>query len=100
MARLSFANGTTAEADIVIAADGIHSELRPYVFPPSKPVPAGSVAYRGLVPHERVPDWPTDRWQMWLGKGKHFLAFPVRAGKLINYFGFLATDPEMKETLF
>ena len=65
-----------AEADVVIAADGIHSELRPYVFHPSQPVFSGSVAYRGLVPHERVPHWPTDRWQMWLGKGKHFLAFP------------------------
>src|SRR5438067_8049497 len=30
-ARLSFSNGAVAEADIVIAADGIHSELRPYV---------------------------------------------------------------------
>jgi salicylate hydroxylase len=98
MARVSFANGATAEADIVIAADGIHSELRPYVFPPSTPVPAGSVAYRGLVPHERVPDWPTDRWQMWLGKGKHFLAFPVRAGRLINYAGFVPSDEAMKES--
>src|SRR5258708_37572244 len=25
---------------------------------------------------------------MWLGKGRHFLAFPVRAGKLINYVFF------------
>jgi salicylate hydroxylase len=97
-ARLAFANGATAEADIVIAADGIHSELRPYVFPPSAPVRAGSVAYRGLVPHERVPHWPVDRWQMWLGKGKHFLAFPVRAGRLINYVGFVPTDEEMKES--
>jgi salicylate hydroxylase len=98
MARISFDNGATAETDIVIAADGIHSELRRYVFPPSWPVFAGSVAYRGLVPHERVPDWPTDRWQMWLGKGRHFLAFPVRAGKLINYVGFVPTDEEMKES--
>jgi len=98
MARVSFANGATVEADMVIAADGIHSELRRYVFPPSTPVPAGSVAYRGLVPHERVPDWPTDRWQMWLGKGKHFLAFPVRAGKLINYVGFVPSDEAMKES--
>jgi salicylate hydroxylase len=98
MARVSFANGATAEADIVIAADGIHSELRRYVFASSRPVFSGSVAYRGLVPHERVPDWPTDRWQMWLGKGRHFLAFPVRAGKLINYVGFVPTDEEMKES--
>jgi len=96
--RLSFANGASTEADIVIAADGIHSELRPYVFASSQPVFSGSVAYRGLVSRERVPDWPADRWQMWLGKGRHFLAFPVRAGKLINYVGFVPTDEEMKES--
>jgi salicylate hydroxylase len=98
MARLSFANGASTEADIVIAADGIHSELRAYVFASSQPVFSGSVAYRGLVSRDRVPDWPADRWQMWLGKGRHFLAFPVRAGKLINYVGFVPTDEEMKES--
>jgi salicylate hydroxylase len=97
-ARVSFANGASVEADIVIAADGIHSELRPFVFASSQPTFSGSVAYRGLVPHERVPDWPTDRWQMWLGKGRHFLVFPVRAGRLLNYVGFVPTDEEMKES--
>jgi len=97
-ARVSFANGNVADADVVIGADGIHSELRPFVFPPSNPVFHGSVAYRGIVAHERVPHWPTDRWLMWLGKGKHFLAFPVRAGKLINYVGFVPADREMKES--
>ena len=98
MARVSFANGASVEADAVIAADGIHSELRPYVFPPSQAVFSGSVAYRGLVPLERIPRWPTDRWQMWLGQGKHFLAFPVRAGELVNYVGFVPADEEMKES--
>ena len=97
-ARVSFDGGGGVEADIVIAADGIHSELRPHVYPPSQPVFHGSVAYRGLVPHERLPDWPTDRWQMWLGQGRHFLTFPVRAGKLINYVGFVPTDEVMKES--
>jgi salicylate hydroxylase len=98
MGRIAFADGASAEAEIVIAADGIHSELRRYIFASSPPVFSGSVAYRGLVPHERVPHWPTDRWQMWLGQGRHFLAFPVRAGKLINYVGFVPTDEEMKES--
>jgi salicylate hydroxylase len=97
-ARVKFANGASVEADVVIAADGIHSELRPHVFPPSQPVFHGSVAYRGLVPHARLPDWPTDRWQMWLGPGRHFLTFPLRAGKLINYVGFVPTDEQMKES--
>jgi salicylate hydroxylase len=97
-ARVTFANGASAEGDIVIGADGIHSELRPYVFPPSTPVFSNTSAYRGTVPHERVPDWPVDRWQMWLGKGKHFLVFPLRAGKLINFVGFVPADREMKES--
>jgi salicylate hydroxylase len=97
-ARVTFSNGDVVEGDIVIAADGIHSELRPFVFPPSAPVFHGSVAYRGVLPHDLVPDWPTDRWQMWLGKSKHFLVFPVRAGALINYVGFVPADEEMKES--
>jgi len=98
IARVRFANGVVAEADIVVGADGIHSKLRPYVFPPSQPVFHGSVAYRGTVPHARAPDWPNERWQMWLGKGKHFLVFPLRAGKIINYVGFVPADEEMKES--
>ena len=97
-ARVSFANGATAEADVVIAADGIHSELRPFVFPPSNPVFSHTVAYRGLVAHERVPHWPINSWLMWLGKGRHFLVFPVRADQLINYVGFVPADEQMNES--
>jgi salicylate hydroxylase len=97
-ARVSFANGAVVEADLVVGADGIHSDLRPYVFPPSRPVFSGSVAYRGIVAHESIPHWPTNAWLMWLGKSKHFLTFPVRAGNLINYVGFVPADKEMKES--
>lgn len=96
--RISFENGTSAEADLVIGADGIHSDIRRYVIPPSRPVFSGSVAYRGLVSRERVPEWPTGRWEMWLGPSKHFLVFPVRAGQLLNYVGFVPADQEMKES--
>ena len=97
-ARVSFSNGATVAADIVVAADGIHSELQPYVFPPSKPVFHGTISYRGLVSRERLPDWPMDRWQMWAGPSKHFLVFPVRHGEMVNYVGFVPTDEEMKES--
>src|SRR5262249_16085503 len=83
-ARVSFASGTTVDADLVVGADGIHSELRPYVSPPTDPVFSGSVAYRGVVPHGLIPHWPTNAWQMWLGKGKHLLTVPVRSGQLVN----------------
>src|SRR6478752_1544846 len=98
VARVSFENATTTEGDIVIAADGIHSELRHFAAPPSRPVFHGSVAYRGVLAHHLIPHWPTDRWLMWLGKARHFLTFPVRGGELINYVGFVPADAEMKES--
>jgi salicylate hydroxylase len=55
VALVSFANGATAEGDVVIGADGIHSELRQFVFPPSRPVFHGTVAYRGVVDRSARP---------------------------------------------
>ena len=98
VARVRFANGALAEADAVVGADGIHSEMRPFVFPPSKPVFHGTISYRGLVARERLPGWPMDRWQMWAGPSKHFLVFPVRGGAMVNYVGFVPADQEMKES--
>ena len=97
-ARVKFANGNSIDADVVVGADGIHSEMRPHVFPPSTPVFHGTISYRGLVSKERLPDWPMDRWQMWAGPKKHFLVFPVRHGEMVNYVGFVPTDEEMKES--
>ncbi|MGA7433783.1 MAG: FAD-dependent monooxygenase [Xanthobacteraceae bacterium] len=97
-ARVMFANGAVVEGDIIVAADGIHSELQKYVTPPSRPVFSGSAAYRGTVPHADVPDWPMDRWQMWLGERKHFLVFPLRAGKLINFVGFVPANKAIEES--
>jgi salicylate hydroxylase len=97
-ARVTFTNGAQIDADVVIAADGIHSELRPNVYPPSTPVFHGTISYRGLVSRDRIPDWPMDRWLMWAGPSKHFLVFPVRHGEIVNYVGFVPTDEEMKES--
>ena len=97
-ARVTFENGAAAEGDLVVGADGIHSALRPYIHPESRPVFSGTVTYRGVVPAELVPEWPAESWLMWLGKGKHFLVYPLRAGTLINFVGFVPADREMKES--
>ncbi len=98
VARVRFDNDIVIEADVVIGADGIHSVLRPYVFPSSTPVFHGTVAYRGLVARESLPSWPMHRWQMWAGPSKHFLVFPVRRGTLVNYVGFVPAYDAMKES--
>lgn len=98
-AAVTFDNGVSVEADVVIAADGIHSTLQRYVVEPGPPVFSGVVAYRGVLPAALVPGWmwPTALVN-WAGQGRHFLAFPVRAGALLNYVGFLSADEQMRES--
>jgi 2-polyprenyl-6-methoxyphenol hydroxylase-like FAD-dependent oxidoreductase len=51
-----FANGASVAADVLIGADGIHSTVRALLFGEQAPRFVGCVAYRGLVPIERVAD--------------------------------------------
>lgn len=97
-ATVSFENGKKIDADIVIAADGIHSVLQNHVVPPAEAVFSGSVVYRGVIPREKMLEWPMDTWQMWLGEKKHFLVFPLRSGSLINFVGFVAADVAERES--
>jgi salicylate hydroxylase len=96
-AIVSFANGQRADADVVIGADGIHSTLQQYVVPPAAPMWSGQVAYRGIIPAASI-GWPAGMMRNWLGAGKHFLVFPVRANQLVNYVGFIATDRRASES--
>ena len=93
---VTFANGATATADVVIGADGIHSVVQGFVVAPAEPVFSGVVAYRGLIP--RPDAYPPDTMRMWLGEGKHFLVFPVRAGQLLNYVGFVPSPTQVRES--
>ena len=53
---IHFKDGTTATADAVIGADGVHSIVRAHLLgkEAAKPVFAGSVAYRALVPMDKA----------------------------------------------
>jgi salicylate hydroxylase len=92
-----FDNGVSVKADVVIAADGIHSVLQCHVVDATAPVFSGTVAYRGLIPAARLRRWP-DYLVSWGGGGKHLLAFPVRGGELVNYVGFVPADEHMRES--
>jgi salicylate hydroxylase len=97
-ARLVFENGHVANADVVIAADGINSVLQKHVVEPSAPEYAGCRAYRGLISSDKLPEWRREAHQVWMGDGKHFMVFPVRGGELVNYVGFVPTSSETAES--
>lgn len=97
--RVGFANGTAVEADLVIGADGIHSRLQGAIGQPAEPVSEGIMAYRGLIPADRL-DGVADMHanSMWLGPGQSFLAYPVSAGALLNIVAFVPTNLDVMES--
>lgn len=69
----------------LVGADGIRSTVRNALFGEAKPRFSGQVAWRALVPAERLPQSPARRMSaVWWGPRKHFVSYPVRGGALVN----------------
>src|SRR5205814_1913408 len=47
---LAFDDGSRAEADLVIGADGVHSIVRDMIIGPDAPIHKGRIAYRAVFP--------------------------------------------------
>lgn len=76
--KLTFQDGVSATANLVVGADGIHSVVRSHYLK-DEPVFSGLVSYRGLIPMEKVRDfWPyhdSDVSGFWTQQGKHFMTY-------------------------
>lgn len=72
-------------ADIAVGADGIHSVLSQAVAQPQPARFSGLCAFRCLVPAEQAPALARRPVQtLWLGPGRHFVHYPISAGRLVN----------------
>jgi len=71
--------------DAAIGADGIHSVLREAIAPSVDARFSGLCAFRCLVPAERAPEMALRPVQsLWLGPQRHFVHYPISAGRLVN----------------
>jgi salicylate hydroxylase len=88
-----FENGTRVAADALIGADGIHSTVRRLLFGPENPRFTGCIAYRGLIPAERIKHLNLEvTTQIWMGPGKHAVVYFVAGQRLVNLVGVIEQD--------
>jgi 2-polyprenyl-6-methoxyphenol hydroxylase-like FAD-dependent oxidoreductase len=90
---LHFENGAPVRAKLVVGADGVHSVVREHLFGALKPEFCGIIAWRGVIPMERVP--PSISRTIgtnWVGPGGHVVHYPLRAGTLLNFVGMGERD--------
>jgi salicylate hydroxylase len=94
-----FANGTSIVTDLLIGADGIHSDVRAALFGPEDPVFTGCAAYRGLVPAERVRHLELEvTAQIWMGPGAHFVHYFVQRRELVNFVAIVEQESWTRES--
>ena len=86
---LQFDGGRT-KGDALIGADGVHSPVRQGLFGADQPKFTGIMAWRGIVPMERLPRHMARMvGSNWVGPGGHVVHYPLRAGRLMNFVGAL-----------
>ncbi|QFT60100.1 3-hydroxybenzoate 6-hydroxylase 1 [Sulfitobacter sp. THAF37] len=79
--QVQLEGGGTRQAEVVIAADGIHSVARPVLNGADQAAFTGQVAWRALV--ENMGGHPAEA-RVGMGPGRHLVSYPVRGGRLVN----------------
>lgn len=86
--RLTFANGAEHEADIVIGADGVRSQVRRFMTGMAGTIYSKTSAFRGIVPARRLGRLPDpEALQFWMGPRAHLLHYAIGgSAEDINFF--------------
>ncbi|MGC1352751.1 MAG: FAD-dependent monooxygenase [Xanthobacteraceae bacterium] len=96
---ITLADGSTATGDILIGADGIHSTVRGQMFGKELPRYTGNVAWRGLVPAERVAHLDVAEVAgVWMGPNRSIVQYYIAAGKTFNWIGISRSEQPARES--
>jgi salicylate hydroxylase len=77
--RVRCASGASFDADLVVGADGMHSQVRRWITGGDEPRYSGASRFRGLVPVERLPQLPDPgALQFWMGPAPTCCTIPSR----------------------
>jgi 6-hydroxynicotinate 3-monooxygenase len=90
--KLTFANGTSIEADAVVAADGVHSFVKEQLFGKDAPNFTGRIAYRTVFPAALLNGYAIDDCTKWWGPDRHIVIYYVKPDRSEVYF--VTSQPE------
>ncbi len=69
----------------LVGADGVGSAVRANVIGANAASPAGDVAWRALVPVDRLPSGADlHNTRLWIGANGHVVTYPVRNSRVLN----------------
>lgn len=97
-AHVTTASGEHLDADLVVAADGIRSATRQWLFGADEAVFSHTAAYRALLPAAEVADLDLPEYAGWLGPGRHIVHYWLRRGELLNFVAVFVTDRTAQES--
>ncbi len=91
---LSFADGSKAEADAVIGADGVHSLVRKLIVGPDAPIHRGRIAYRAVFDSSLMNggDIGPSRTKWW-GPDRHIVIYYTAKDRSQLYFVTSVPEP-------
>lgn len=92
-------HGNVFSGCALIAADGVHSPIRQHLFGDSSPQKSGCIAWRGVIPIEKLPaSFQRLVGTNWVGPGRHVIHYPLRGGKLLNFVGIVEKNTDIAES--
>ncbi|WP_158973045.1 FAD-dependent monooxygenase [Paraglaciecola sp. L3A3] len=96
---IEFNDGTSQQADILIGADGIRSNVQACMLGEKKPYFTGQVAWRGTVATSDLPKGLIKpNANLWVGPDKHFVSYYLRGGDLVNFVAVQERDDWRNES--
>ncbi len=96
---LKLESGEHLRGDALIGADGVHSRIRETLFGGARATFTGFMAWRAVVPMERLPVRLRQQHGMtWIGPYGHVVTYPLRRGELLNFVTAIERDDWLIES--